>query len=160
MNILLINIDSVKVPNLALKKIEKYHIDKGDHVTWNMPLMATTADKVYVSCVFKKNKRLAEAYEVYSNAVIGGSGYDIKIKLPEEIENIKPRINYGFTSRGCNRKCGFCIVPEKEGREHVVGDLLDLWDGESKEVTVMDNNILALPKHFYKICNRTSNTIC
>jgi hypothetical protein len=34
MKVLLLDIDS-KIPNLALKKIEKYHIDKGDEVIWN-----------------------------------------------------------------------------------------------------------------------------
>ena len=28
---------------------------------------------------------------------------------------MKPRINFGFTTRGCIRKCKFCVVPKKEG---------------------------------------------
>ena len=50
--ILLINIDSKKIPNLALKKIEKYHLDRGDEVMWDMPLFAHLSDKIYVSCIF------------------------------------------------------------------------------------------------------------
>ncbi len=87
-------------------------------------------------------------------AEIGGSGYDITTELPEEIENIKPRINLGFASRGCIRKCEFCIVPQKEGKIRSVGDLLDLWDGKSKDITLLDNNILALSKHFKLICKQ------
>ena len=108
MKILIINIDSKKIPNLALKKIEKYHLDKGDEVMWDMPLFAHLSDKIYVSCVFEKNKKQCETWG--TRAEIGGSGYDINSKLPEEIENIKPRINLGFTSRGCIRNCKFCIV--------------------------------------------------
>lgn len=151
MNILIIDIDS-KITNYALAKVAKYHSDKGDAVTWNMPLMRYDADKIYVSCVFTKNKYLCK--EWVGDAIIGGSGYDLSVKLPDEIESIKPRINMGFTTRGCIRNCSFCIVPEKEGRVHVVGDLLDLWDGKTKDITLMDNNVLALPEHFKMVCQQ------
>lgn len=156
MEILIIDIDS-KIPNYALAKIDKYHRDKGDSVTWNMPLMRYTAGKIYVSCVFTKNKQLCDEWENQTNVMIGGSGYDLTVKLPPEIDIIKPRINTGFTTRGCIRKCSFCIVPEKEGGVHVVGDLLDLWDGKTKDIVLMDNNILALPEHFKMICKQARN---
>ena len=126
----IINIDS-KIPNLALKKIEKYHLDKGDEVIWDFPLIPS--DKTYVSIVFSWNKEQAKQYP---GADIGGSGYDLKKKLPPEIDKIKPRINLGFTTRGCLRKCYFCIVPEKEGVVRTEGDIYDLWDGKSKELTI------------------------
>ena len=153
MKILIIDIDS-KIQNLALKKIEKYHLDKGDEVIWDLSLARAIADKIYVSCVFERNKKKCFDWENDSKCLIGGSGYDLKITLPEEIEKIKPRINMGVTTRGCIRQCGFCIVPEKEGRIRVVGDLLDLWDGGSRDIVLFDNNILALPKHFSKICKQ------
>jgi len=151
LNILIIDIDS-KIPNLALKKIEKFHLDKGDIVTWNMPLMRYDADKIYVSCIFTKNKNLCD--EWIGDALIGGSGWDLTTELPSEIEEIKPHINLGFTTRGCIRKCPFCIVPKKEGMVRVVGNLLDLWDGKARDVVLMDNNILALPEHFKIICQQ------
>lgn len=55
MIILLINIDSV-IPNYALHKVERYYLDRGHEVVWDMPLFASSADKIYVSCVFKENK--------------------------------------------------------------------------------------------------------
>jgi hypothetical protein len=149
MQISLINIDS-KIPNLALAKIAKYHEGLGDTVIYDCPL--EKADKTYVSCVFTKNKHKAEQY--IGRAEIGGSGYSLDITLPPEIEEIKPRINYGFTTRGCIRNCDFCIVPKKEGKIRIVGDLLDLWDGKSKLITVMDNNIIALPEHFTIVCQQ------
>jgi len=136
MKILIIDVDS-KIPNLALKKIEKYHLDRGDEVIWDIPLYAHISDKIYVSCVFAKNKNKAKEWE--GRALIGGSGYSLDIELPAEIEKIKPRINLGFTTRGCIRNCKFCIVPKKEGGIHVV---------------LLDNNILALPKHFKFICRQ------
>ena len=153
MKILIIDIDS-KIQNLALRKIEKYHLDKGDEVVWNLPLYRPVADKIYISCIFTKNKDKCFEYENDPRCLIGGSGYDLNIKLPDEIEQVKPRINLGYTTRGCIRKCEFCVVPKKEGRIKVIGDLLDLWDGKSKDITLLDNNILALPDHFKIICEQ------
>ena len=148
MKILLIDIDS-KIPNLALKKIEKYHIDRGDEVIWNNELFQYSVDKTYVSIIFDWNKSKAKQFV---NAEIGGSGYDLHKNLPPEIDKIKLKINWGFTTRGCIRKCYFCIVPEKEGYINAVGDIYDFWDKKSKKLVIMDNNILALPEHFKKIC--------
>lgn len=153
MEILLIDIDS-KTPNLALKKVEKYHLDRGDRVIWDNELMAYSSDKIYVSCVFSWNRERAEYWEQFDNAVIGGSGYSLSITLPPEIERVKPRINLGFTSRGCVRNCKFCLVPKKEGKIRADGDIYDIWDGKSRDVILLDNNILALPKHFSKICSQ------
>ncbi len=149
--ILIIDIDS-KIPNLALKKIEKYHKDRGDEVTWNFPLLGHLSDKVYVSAIYSQNKYQCDQWE--GRAEIGGSGYDIKKTLPKEIEAIKPKINLGFTTRGCIRKCPFCIVWQKEGKIRVEGDIYDIWDGKTKNVVLLDNNILALPKHFKLICSQ------
>jgi hypothetical protein len=154
MRVLLINIDSKKVPNLALEKCAKYHLDRGDEVVWDYPLLCNQVDKIYVSCVFSENRKEAEKYEVYANTLIGGSGYNKKVKLPAEIESVKPRINQGYTTRGCFRRCAWCIVPAKEGGTvEIVGDLLDLWDGKKRLVTLFDNNILAKPEHFIKVCS-------
>lgn len=150
MRISIIDIDS-KIPNLALYKIAKYHSDLGDDVKWNLPLF--DADKTYVSCVFSWNRDKCKQYESMPNVQIGGSGYDLKINLPEEIESVKPKINLGYTTRGCPRKCEFCIVPIKE-KMQIVGDIYDLWDGKVKEIRLLDDNILAFKDHFQKICQQ------
>lgn len=152
MEILLIDIDST-IPNLALHKIAKYHEARGDIIHWNLPILRHAVDKIYASCIFTKNKAEAEEWDDYG-ADVGGTGYDIHKTLPDEIENFPCRINWGFTTRGCIRKCEFCFVPEKEGMIRAVGDLYDVWDGKSKNVTLMDNNILALPKHFFKVAEQ------
>ncbi len=151
MKVLLLNIDST-IPNLALKKVEKYHIDKGDEVMWDMALALDNVDKAYVSCVFPENKYKCLIFE--GKALIGGSGYDMSVKLPPEIDTVKPKINWGFTTRGCIRNCHFCFVPTMEGGIHAVGDIYDIWDGKSKELFIMDNNILAMPDHFKMICGQ------
>ncbi len=153
MKILIMDIDS-KIPNYALKKVEKYHLKKGDEVVWNFSLFRPIADKIYISCIFDKNKKKCFEWQDDPKCLIGGSGYSLDIVLPEEIERVKPRINLGFTTRGCIRNCKFCIVPKKEGKIRVVGDLLDLWDGKAKDIVLLDNNILALPEHFKLICKQ------
>ncbi len=161
--ILLVDIDST-IPNLALKKIEMYHAAKGDEIIWNLPLAIDLVDKAYVSCIFPENRYKCEIFE--GRAYIGGTGWDFIKKrtgeveqkyntvLPEEIESLNPKINYGFTTRGCIRNCYFCFVPRKEGKIRVIGDIYNIWDGKSKEIILMDNNILALPDHFMKIAKQ------
>jgi len=147
----IIDIDST-IPNLALKKVEKYYSDMGEDVVWNNQLMASVSDKTYVSCIFTENKW--ECGEWEGRADIGGSGYSLTAELPPEIDVVKPRINIGFTTRGCIRKCEFCIVPEKEGGVRIEDDIYGIWDGESRALTLLDNNILALPDHFSLIASQ------
>lgn len=156
MKILLVNIDS-KIPNLALYKIEKYHLDFGDIVDWfdkNNHFDPYNYDKIFVSCILSWNKWKTNYWADFEHAAIGGSGVSLSINLQKEIEDIKPKINLGFATRGCNRNCDFCIVPEKEGKVKVVGDVHDIWDGKSKEIMFLDNNILMLPDHFKLICSQ------
>ncbi len=155
MKILLVDIDS-KIPNLALAKLRVHHERLGDKVFQRkdgslLPFL-DAYDKVYVSCVFDYNKHQCRKWE--GLAEIGGSGYSLEKCLPAKIEKIRPKINLGFTTRGCVRKCSFCIVPKKEGAIHIVGNVYDLWDGESKSVKILDNNILGVPEHFFEICDQ------
>lgn len=159
MRVLVVDIDSM-IPNLALHKILTYHKLQGDKI-WQMrdkkggkpvPLLLGQFDKIYVSCVFSWNRDQCKKWE--GVATIGGSGYSLETVLPPEIEVMKPKINLGFITRGCIRKCPFCIVPRKEGKIRQVADLYDIWDGKAKAVTLLDNNILALPKVFFKTCEQ------
>jgi len=135
--------------NLALEKLRKYYSTFAD-VADCSPMEANDFDMVYCSSILDySNKKYVSPY-----MVAGGTGFDLTTKLPPEIEGVLPRINKGFTTRGCIRHCKFCVVPEKEGSIHSVGDLIDLWDGESKKVTLYDNNILAMPEHFALICEQ------
>lgn len=157
MNILLVDVDTI-IPNLALCKLKKYYEDQGHTVALIkdnksvLPLNLEDYDKIYVSCIFDYHKNQCKKWE--GIAEIGGSGYSIEKKLPDEIENVKPRINQGFTMRGCCRACEFCIVNRKEGKPKIIGDIYDIWDGESPDLVIMDNNILSIPSHFKKIAKQ------
>jgi len=147
-NIGLIDVDGHNFPNLALMKISAYHKAKGDDVEWFFGF--NQYDKVYMSKVFT----FTEDFQQCINAkeiIRGGTGYDLKNKLPEEIENMYPdyslyRINdvaYGFLTRGCPRGCNFCIVKDKEGEcSKKVADLKSFWSGQ-REIKLLDPNLMA-----------------
>lgn len=162
MNINVVNIDSteysnnkrIPVDSYALAKIRAYHTAKGDTIFNNLsPETIKEGDyKTYVSVIFTENKDKAKAYQKIPNVLIGGSGWNLTQTLPPEIEHVNPKINMGFITRGCNRSCPFCVVPEKEGRAHQDRTLKDIWDGKSNLVTLLDNNILFLPEIFEETC--------
>ena len=140
-----------KVPNLALMKLSAWHKAQGHDVAWFSPL--EVFDRVYAAKVFDFTPD--NAY-LPPNTVKGGTGYDLTIKLPIEAEEmcpdytLYPAMDYalGFTTRGCVRQCAFCVVPRKEGRLRVVGDLHAFWRGQRK-VALLDNNLTGAPmQHF------------
>lgn len=157
--ILLIDIDS-KIPNLALMKISAYHKSIGDDVSFNN---TNDPDVVYASVIFKKNKHLVDGLNFYypnSDIIIGGSGYDINKKLPFEIENMIPdytlyEIEYslGYSSRGCNRNCRFCVVSKKEGKYKRSQHPEEWINTEFDKITFLDNNILLDKEWFFEVTN-------
>lgn len=143
-----------KWANLALMKLSAFHKAKGDTVEWYSPLFPS--DVVYASKTFVFTPD--DSY-LPADCIRGGTGYDMTVKLPDEVEScfpdysLYPAIDYaiGFTTRGCIRNCSFCFVPRKEGKLRIVGDLYDFWSGQQK-VILLDNNLTAAPmSHFEKI---------
>lgn len=157
MKVRLVDVDS-KIPNLALMKISAYHKANGDDVDFYNPLF-DKPDLVYASKVFD----FTDDYLYYPadvELIRGGTGYDIALTLPDEIENQYPdydlfRCDFaiGFTTRGCIRKCPFCVVPKKEGAIRPVGDIYDFWRGQDR-LMLLDNNLTALPDQFERICKQ------
>lgn len=153
MKIGLIDVDTERFPNLALMKLSAWHKLKGDQVEMihtPMDAMINHYDRVYKSKVFTFTQD--EFYNINTDElVIGGTGYDLENKLPNEIEHIfpdydlYPQYDYavGFLTRGCPRNCGFCIVGKKEGlKSYKVANLSEFWNGQ-KEIKILDPNLLA-----------------
>lgn len=155
MKIGLFDIDS-KYHNLALMKLSTKYKEKGYEVEFYKPLWKNTYHLVFASKMFfKKNKN-----EMYlpEGCIKGGSGFSLKVKLSKETEHLRPdyplyNLDYslGFTTRGCIRDCGFCIVRGKEGyiREHA--EVEEFLNPKSNNIVLLDNNFLALPSHIRKL---------
>ncbi|GAI91073.1 unnamed protein product, partial [marine sediment metagenome] len=70
-----------------------------------------------------------------------------------EVEHIMPDYDLypgldcsmGFTSRGCIRRCPWCIVPEKEGGIKPWARIYEFWDRRHQRIMLFDNNLLASP---------------
>jgi hypothetical protein len=162
MKVLLIDADS-KIPNLALMKLSAYYKQRGSTVTLkklDIPyfpgrkkkhhsLITRSYDKVFCSVIYSTSRKHISG----RNIQYGGSGVDLGLSLPPEVEKCDPdyqlyderEFSYGFLSRGCVRNCKFCIVPEKEGKIRQVATVDDIV--RHKKVRFLDNNFLALPNH-------------
>lgn len=158
MKVLLMDLDITKqrrpYPNLALMKLSAYHKAKGDEVYLNFPL--DRPDITYASCVFTWNGKRKS--QIPDGAIVAGPGIDIKAELPPKVEHMKPDYSLypnaspsvagssvGFTSRGCIRRCPWCIVPEKERQIKPWARIYEFWDHQHQRITLLDNNLLAAP---------------
>lgn len=164
MRVLLVDVDST-IPNLALMKLAAYHKRRGDSVDFVATNISyypnrkhlkkvdnANHDKTYVSTIFRNCLEFVSLTK-QDGVVVGGTGYDVKSDLPEEVKACEPDysiypdndVSYGFISRGCNRNCYFCVVPEKEGK--IRDD--QTWRSivKHKKVKFLDNNFLQYPNH-------------
>jgi len=158
-NILLIDADSV-IPNLALMKLSQYYKQLGYNVKLrrlNIPYypnrkkfthIINSECTTFCSCIY-----LGNTSYIRGNIIFGGTGYSLNKDLPDNIESINPDYSiydtdtsYGFLTRGCIRKCSYCVVPEKEGYIRQVATVDQIV--VHKKVYFLDNNILAFRYHY------------
>ena len=147
----IIDVDGHNFPNLALMKLSAYHKAKGDSVEWYD--IFGEYDIVYMSKVFTHTPDYTQVIPNAREIIKGGTGYDVTSSLPEDVEFVTPDYNlypyidkktaYGFLTRGCIRKCPWCIVPKKEGTIHPYQDVDDIAVDGRTNLILMDNNILA-----------------
>ena len=103
----------------------------------------TDYDKLYGACVFDWNRSVADRL-VAMGVEVGGTGSGNKNVLLNEVEHIMPdyslygieNCSYGYLTRGCPRRCPFCIVADKEGTvARKVANLDEFWNGQ-KEIQI------------------------
>ncbi|KKM09479.1 hypothetical protein SY88_17820 [Clostridiales bacterium PH28_bin88] len=158
MRTVLYDIDS-KIPNLALMKISSWYKNKGYEVILTREAQYIEADAYYASTVFyidKSHQKVDELKSMYGDSIVfGGTGVDLKNRLPEEIDACFPDYSIyahhtyalGFLTRGCVRKCPFCVVPEKEGKPQIVpGGFNNFVPYEQHNVMLLDDNLLCFPE--------------
>lgn len=149
MKIGLIDVDGHNgFPNLALMKLSAWHKQQGDSVGWWNGF--EHYNRVYMSKVFTftpDEDTVIDADEI----IRGGTGYKDYTPLPDAIEatfpdySIYPAVDYaiGFLTRGCIRKCPWCVVPAKEGYIHAAGSWEQIKRPDSRKIVFLDNNVLA-----------------
>jgi len=138
--------DKTGFPNLALMKLSAWHKAQGDTVEWWTPLL--TYDRVYSSKVFTFTD---ENPYLPPDTIKGGTGYGKLDELPPEIDAMFPDYSIypdcdhaiGFLTRGCIRKCPWCIVPKKEGQIKPYQTWQEIKRPDSRDIVFMDNNVLA-----------------
>jgi hypothetical protein len=157
--VLLLQLDG-KIPNLALMRIASHHRQAGDEVSFRFAGNVQAVEKnlfespelVYASTIFLKTAPVTKRLkEIYPNAIIGGTGYDLTTTVEQygittqELDfSLYPRFrqSIGFTQRGCRLKCEFCVVPKKEGRVKPERTIAEIWRGDPwpKELLLLDND--------------------
>ena len=173
-----------RFPNLASMKISGYHKSKGDSVELLLSYDGLEEyDLVYISKVFT-DTYIDESILKLKNVVYGGTGffYDKAESLPYEIEHSKPdydlylnwvnsmlekgekRRDYqyyldysiGFTTRGCFRKCPFC-VNKNHTKVNLHSPVDEFLDRDKKYICLLDDNVLGSP-HWKNIFEELNNT--
>lgn len=151
----LIDVDS-KFGNIYLMQLSTYHKQKGDTVFLNEWI---NPDKVYIGCLFKKNRAKALGIAKLFPKVeikIGGTGInysqgDYKIsKLKPDYDLYPSTQSIGRTTWGCIRNCGWCCVNQKEGEFKRWQHVSEFYDERFGTVFLLDNNILADVDWFFE----------
>lgn len=162
-----------RFPNLACMKLSGYHKGCGDTVVLKTDYEGLDAfDKVYLSKVFTDTS-VPEGILERENLSYGGTGffYDKAPKLPDEVEHQMPdyhlydawvqekldagakRSEYrfyldysiGFLTRGCFRKCQFCVNRNYD-RVCAHSPLEEFLDTGRKKICLLDDNFLGHPR--------------
>lgn len=157
--VLLLQLDG-KLPNVALMRIAAHHRAKGDACELRYattpprvaPRFGDDFGAVYASAIFEKTRPVADAVrQQWPDALIGGTGVDVRVTLEqhgitttEQDYSIYPTFtaSIGFLRRGCRLRCGFCVVPGKEGAVREVSSVAELWRGDPwpRHLHLLDND--------------------
>ena len=155
--VLLVDVDGT-LPNLALMKLSRHFKAQGRKVALACGVKELPrAGTVLASCVFStapSARRVEILRGRYGSAVqVGGSGVDLRLRLAPDIEGLAPDYSLypelgdralGFLTRGCPRRCPFCVVPVKEGAPRQVSNFDTLLQ-DRRKLILLDDNLLGHP---------------
>ena len=148
-----------KLPNLALMKLAHWHRKVGDEIYFTKHIERGLFERpynlVYGSAIFSYSADRVHAFrQQFPDAILGGT-HDLANTTTveqhigaDEYEHydysIYPNFtaSIGFTQRGCRLKCGFCVVPKKEGKPRSINTIADIWRGDPwpKHLHILDND--------------------
>jgi hypothetical protein len=160
-HIRLTQLDGV-LPNLALMKLASFHRERGDHIHFSRsPYRSPTEphyDSVYGSAIFSYSASRVQRFKAeFPDAILGGTWDPTNSITVEDVIGEHQGLDYslwpdftaslGFTQRGCRMKCGFCVVPKKEGKPASVNVVADIWRGRGhpKHLHLLDNDFFGQP---------------
>lgn len=158
MRVGIVVVDSL-IPNLALMRRSAWHKAQGDEVRVYEPLR----DHEWVEvCEASKQFTYTPDYPYFPDCEIirGGTGYDLTTLLTPEQDTTYP--DYGILgceyaigrfTRGCIRKCPWCVVWRQDGNVHQVAELGDFWRGQDR-LRLLDDNLTAMPELFVDVCEQ------
>lgn len=167
MRILLLQLDGHRFPNIALMRLSAHFKARGDEVIFRRAARPEQVvrrfdergiDHVFASAIFERTQPVVDAVRAeYPDAYLGGTG----IKLGEHPRNLATieelgvttleqdyslypnfKSSIGFSQRGCRLKCGFCVVPKKEGKVRPEHSIAEIWRGDPwpRELVLLDND--------------------
>lgn len=153
--VILFDVDS-RIPNLALMKLSTWYKARGARVILHKKPEKVAGDRFYASCTFFREssaKKVDALRAIYGDDIlIGGTGVDLKRRLPVNIETLFPDYSLyehrafalGFLTRGCQKRCPFCVVPFKEGRHKTSDtDFAAFVPNGWNKVMLLDDNLLS-----------------
>lgn len=134
-----------EIINTALMQIAYHYKDLGETVEWALPLEYDKYDKLFCSSLFD----YTDKSQIPKRAVCGGTGFDLTTTLPFDCAydySIYPGCDYSILwfSRGCIRKCPYCVVWKKEGKIRPV--TIKSLNPNGNYIVVQDNNFFANPQ--------------
>jgi hypothetical protein len=158
-----------KLPSLALMKLARFYRSRGKSIHFSKDvrrdMFEGPYEHVYGSAIFSSSaERVAEFREHFPQAIVGGThdpADNITVEKHLGIEDnelydysIYPSFDgsIGFTQRGCRLKCGFCVVPKKEGKPRSVNTIASIWRGDPwpKHIHLLDNDFFGQPRDQWK----------
>ena len=115
------------------------------------PMIRPEADEVHVSCTFTWDidlcATLSEAWaQYYPNIPVKVDGAGFNHPANGFAPGLYVKQGVTFTTRGCNNRCPWCLVPEREGKLRT----LEIRPGH----IIGDNNLLQAPQgHIQSVFN-------
>jgi hypothetical protein len=122
-------------------KYSAFYKMRGDSVTLNQPMVP--CDLSIGSWLYSQR---------YATDIAGGTGVDCSIRLPPEIESMRPDyslygLDYslGYTWSYCPRNCPFCVVG-KQANPKTHHSIWEFHDSRFKKICLLNNNTFTDPQ--------------